>query len=110
MPYFLISDGFLRNEKMYDEAMTLKVRLHSIAISEQAEFFNCPNYMDLNSFVASIVAKNGRKYMIENEEKVVEKYYLYDENLKTLGVNYNFNTLLSGKKMPIDKLKSSLFV
>ena len=35
--------------------MTLKVRLHSIAISDQAEFFNCQNYMDLNSFIASLV-------------------------------------------------------
>ena len=66
LDFTLISDGFLRNEKMYDEAMTLKVRLHSIAISEEAEFFNCPNYMDLNSFVASIVAKNGRKSQIIN--------------------------------------------
>jgi len=66
LDFTLISDGFLRNEKMYDEAMTLKVRLHSIAISEQSEFFNCPNYMDLNSFVASIVAKNGRKSQIIN--------------------------------------------
>jgi len=66
LDFTLISDGFLRNEKMYDEAMTLKVRLHSMAISDQAEFFNCPNYMDLNSFVASIVAKNGRKSQIIN--------------------------------------------
>ena len=29
---------------MYDEAMTLKVRLHSLAISENAIFFNYPNY------------------------------------------------------------------
>ena len=66
LDFTLISDGFLRNEKMYDEAMTLKVRLHSMAISDQAEFFNCPNYMDLNGFVASIVAKNGRKSQIIN--------------------------------------------
>ena len=51
---------------MHDEAMTLKVRLHSIAISEQAEFFNCPTYMDLNSFVSSLVAKNGKKSQIIN--------------------------------------------
>ena len=66
LDFTLISDGFLRNEKMHDEAMTLKVRLHSIAISEQAEFFNCPTYMDLNSFVASLVAKNGKKSQIIN--------------------------------------------
>jgi len=66
LDFTLISDGFLRNEKMYDESMTLKVRLHALAISEEAEFFNCPNYMDINSFVASLVAKNGRKSQIIN--------------------------------------------
>jgi len=66
LDFTLISDGFLRNDKLYDEAITLKVRLHSIAISEQAEFFNCPEYMDLNSFVASLVAKNNRKSQIIN--------------------------------------------
>ena len=66
LDFTLISDGFLRNEKLYDDAMSLKVRLHSIAISEQAEFFNCPNYMDLNTFVASLVTKNDRKSQIIN--------------------------------------------
>ena len=66
LDFTLISDGFLRNEKLYDDAMTLKVRLHSIAISEQAEFFNCPRYMDLNTFVASLVTKNERKSQIIN--------------------------------------------
>ena len=66
LDFTLISDGFLRNEKLYDDAMTLKVRLHSIAISEQAEFFNCPKYMDLNMFVASLVTKNERKSQIIN--------------------------------------------
>lgn len=66
LDFTLISDGFLRNEKLYDEAITLKVRLHSIAISENAEFFNYPNYVDLNSYIASLVAKNGRKSQIIN--------------------------------------------
>ena len=66
LDFTLISDGFLRNEKLYDEAVTLKVRLHSIAISESAEFFNYPNYVDLNGYVASLVAKNNRKSQIIN--------------------------------------------
>lgn len=66
LDFTLISDGFLRNEKLYDEAITLKVRLHSIAISENADFFNYPNYVDLNSYIASLVAKNGRKSQIIN--------------------------------------------
>ena len=66
LDFTLISDGFLRNEKMYDEAITLKVRLHSIAISDSGAFFNYPNYVDLNGYVASLVAKNNRKSQIIN--------------------------------------------
>ncbi len=66
LDFTLISDGFLRNEKLYDEAITLKVRLHSIAISENADFFNYPNYVDLNGYIASLVTKNGRKSQIVN--------------------------------------------
>ena len=66
LDFTLISDGFLRNEKLYDEAITLKVRLHSIAISENSLFFNYPNYVDLNDYIASLVAKNNRKSQIIN--------------------------------------------
>lgn len=66
LDFTLISDGFLRNEKLYDEAITLKVRLHSIAISENADFFSYPNYVDLNGYIASLVTKNGRKSQIVN--------------------------------------------
>ena len=66
LDFTLISDGFLRNDKLYDEATTLKVRLHSIAISENADFFEYPNYVDLNGYVASLVAKNGKKSQIVN--------------------------------------------
>ncbi len=66
LDFTLISDGFIRNEKLYDEATTLKVRLHSIAISENAEFFNYPQYIDLNQYIASLVAKNSKKSQIIN--------------------------------------------
>ena len=66
LDFTLISDGFLRNEKLYDEAITLKVRLHSIAISNSGDFFNYPTYVDLNAYVATLVAKNNRKSQIIN--------------------------------------------
>ena len=66
LDFTLISDGFLHNAKLYDEAITLKVRLHSIAISDDNIFFNYPNYITLNNYIASIVAKNGRKSQIIN--------------------------------------------
>ena len=66
LDFTLISDGFLRNDKLYDEAITLKVRLHSIAISENADYFNYPAYVDLNTYIASLVTKNGKKSQIVN--------------------------------------------
>lgn len=66
LDFTLISDGFLHNAKLYDEAITLKVRLHSIAISDDGEFFNYPNYITLNNYIASLVAKNNRKSQIIN--------------------------------------------
>ncbi len=66
LDFTLISDGFLHNAKLYDEAITLKVRLHSIAISDDGVFFNYPNYITLNNYVASLVAKNNRKSQIIN--------------------------------------------
>ena len=64
--FTLISEGFLRNEQLYDDAMTLKVRLHSIAISDAKDFFYYPNYVDLNGYIASLVTKNNRKSQIVN--------------------------------------------
>ena len=66
LDFTLISEGLLRNEKMYDQAIMLKVRLHSIAISENARFFEYPQYVDLNGFIASLVTKNGKKAQIIN--------------------------------------------
>lgn len=66
LDFTLISDGFLRNNKLYDEAITLKVRLHSIAISEDADFFNYPSYTNLSNYIASLVTKENKKSQIIN--------------------------------------------
>lgn len=66
LDFTLISEGFLRNDQLYDEAITLKVRLHSIAISEDADFFNYPNYINLSGYIASLVTKNNIKSQIVN--------------------------------------------
>ena len=66
LQFTLISEGLLRNEHMYNEAITLKVRLHSLAISENAVFFNYPNYITFEQYIASLVSKNNRKAQIIN--------------------------------------------
>lgn len=64
--FTLISEGLLNNEKAYNDAVTLKVRLHSIVISENAKFFSYPKYITLESFISSLVTYNGRKAQIVN--------------------------------------------
>lgn len=66
LQFTLISEGLLRNEKLYDEAITLKVRLHSIAIGEAKEFFSYPQFINMENFVASLVTRNGRKAQLVN--------------------------------------------
>lgn len=66
LQFTLISEGLLRNERLYDEAITLKVRLHSIAVGEAKEFFAYPQYISMENFVASLVTRNGRKAQIVN--------------------------------------------
>ena len=62
----MISEGLLRNDLMYNEAITLKVRLHSLVISENAIFFNYPKYITVENYIASLVSKNNRKAQIIN--------------------------------------------
>jgi len=64
--FTMISEGLLYNEKSYSEAITIKVRIHSLAISENAEYFNYPNYIDRNNYIASLVTKEGKKSQIVN--------------------------------------------
>lgn len=66
LQFTLISEGLLRNERLYDEAITLKVRLHSIAIGEAKEFFSYPQYINMENYVASLVTRDGRKAQIVN--------------------------------------------
>ncbi|MDD3186966.1 MAG: DUF87 domain-containing protein [Bacilli bacterium] len=64
--FTLISEGLLRNEKAYNDAITLKVRLHSLVISEYGKFFNYPKFITLENYIASLVTYNGKKAQIIN--------------------------------------------
>ena len=65
--FTLISEGLLRNEKAYNEAITLKVRLHALAIGPSARYFSYPEYIDVNSYISSLVAcPDGKKAQIIN--------------------------------------------
>lgn len=66
LQFTLISEGLLRNENLYNEAITLKVRLHALAVSDNKEYFNYPEYITMENFVASLVTYNNSKAQIVN--------------------------------------------
>ena len=66
LQFTLISEGLLRNENLYNEAITLKVRLHALTIGENKEFFNYPQYITMENYIASLVTYNNSKAQIVN--------------------------------------------
>jgi len=66
LEFTLISEGLLINEETYSDAITLKVRLHSLAISENSRYLKYPSFVTAENYIASLVAKNGRKAQVIN--------------------------------------------
>ncbi len=64
--FTLISEGWLRNENTYGDAVTIKVRLHALIVGEYAKFFDVPDYISLESYLSSLLISNGRKYQMVN--------------------------------------------
>lgn len=64
--FTLISEGWLRNENTYGDAVTIKVRLHALIVGENAKFFDVPDYISLESYLSSLLISNGRKYQLVN--------------------------------------------
>ena len=57
--FTLISEGWLRNENTYADAVTLKVRLHSLIVGENAKYFDYQNYVSLETYLSSLIIDNG---------------------------------------------------
>ena len=89
LSFTLISEGLLRNEKVYGDAITLKVKLHSLAISEEARFFNYPTYINVENYIASLVScGDGKKAQIINFNlEVNNKSFLKGNVLKLEDIN-----------------------
>lgn len=64
--FTLISEGWLRNENTYGDAVTIKVRLHALIVGEYAKFFDVSDYISLESYLSSLLINNGRKYQMVN--------------------------------------------
>ena len=64
--FTLISEGWLRNTQTYGDSVTLKVRLHTLIVGNNAKYFDVPDYISLESYLSSLLINNGRKYQIVN--------------------------------------------
>jgi len=66
LKFTLISDGWYKNAQTYSDAVTVKVRLHSLITGPYSKIFTCDNYMTVEQFLGSLLIKDNRKYQIVN--------------------------------------------
>ncbi len=64
--FTLISEGFLKNENVYADSITLKVKLHELVTGENAKFFTPQSYVTKEQYLSGLVVKNNQKYQIVN--------------------------------------------
>lgn len=64
--FALISEGWLRNENTYSDAITLKVKLHSLITSSDSKFFEMKEFMTKEQYISSLVVQDNQKYQIIN--------------------------------------------
>ena len=64
--FTLISEGWLRNTQTYGDAVTIRVRLHSLIVGDNAKYFDVKDYVSLETFLSSLLIDNGKKYQIVN--------------------------------------------
>ena len=64
--FALIGEGVLKSEKIFDKNNLLKVRIHNLIESDNHIFFDYPNFIDKESFIASLIIKNNRKAQLIN--------------------------------------------
>lgn len=58
--FVIISDNILGNEKLYNCAMMLKMRLHSLIVCGYDKFFDYPVYVGLEGYISSLVTENAQ--------------------------------------------------
>ena len=64
--FALISEGWLRNENVYADAITLKVKLHDLVIGPYAKFFEYKNFVRLDQYISSLIVKDNQKFQLIN--------------------------------------------
>ncbi len=66
LAFALVSEDWLNNPRTYSDAITLKVKLHTLTISSDSKFFDAPGNINVEQFLASMLMENGGKNQILN--------------------------------------------
>lgn len=66
MNFCLISEGYLYNEKAYNDAIALKTRLNTILESNYKKFFAFDKYINTEQYLNVLLTKNGKRTQIVN--------------------------------------------
>lgn len=66
MNFCLISEGYLYNEKAYNDAIALKTRLKTILETNYSKFFNVDKYLNMEQYLNLLLTKNGKRTQIIN--------------------------------------------
>lgn len=65
--FALISEGSLTNQSVFEEMNTLRVRVHTLASSDDRKYFDYPKYVSRQEYINELVtAYNGKKAQIIN--------------------------------------------
>ena len=65
--FALISEGMFNNDKVYEEANVLKVRLHTLVNGEYSAYFEYPEYVSMATYIKKLLTmENGKKAQIVN--------------------------------------------
>lgn len=68
LEFALMSEGAFNSSFVYDNANSLKLRLHAIINSENKKFFEVKNFITKEQYVKSLFVKNGEKAQVINLE------------------------------------------
>jgi len=67
LDFALISEGILKSDKIFDYANILSVRLHALAGSESAKYFEYDKLVSRNGYISNLLSTfNGKKAQIVN--------------------------------------------
>ena len=66
LDFTLISEGWYKNENTYADAVSVKVRLHSLVTGPYSKIFNYNSKVNLEQYLSYLLFKNGKKCQIVN--------------------------------------------